>query len=72
MVGLYFSKNDANTYLKDGGILREKVWLMQLVSELIQVIPIKHPLDKTQKQAGQGYRGYATFVKMMPKAIHLK
>ena len=36
---------------------------MQLVSELIQVIPIKDPLDKTQKQAGQGYRGYATFVK---------
>ena len=32
----------------------------------------KDPLDKTQKQAGQGYRGYATFVKMMPKAIHLK
>ena len=23
----------------------------------------KDPLDKTQKQAGQGYRGYATFVK---------
>ena len=30
--------------------------------KLIQVIPIKI-LDKTQKQAGQGYRGYATFVK---------
>ena len=39
--GFIFSKNDANTYLKDGGILREKVWPMQLVSELIQVIPIK-------------------------------
>ena len=39
--GFIFSKNDANTYLKDGGILREKVWPMQLVSELIQVITIK-------------------------------
>ena len=29
----------------------------------------KDPLDKTQKQAGQGYRGYATFV---IQTIHLK
>ena len=30
------------------------------------------PLDKIQKQAGQGYRGYGTFVKMTPKVILLK
>ena len=46
--GFIFSKNDANTYLKDGGILREKVWPMQLVSELIQVIPIKIKLKSKQ------------------------
>ncbi|MDT4356472.1 G5 domain-containing protein, partial [Staphylococcus haemolyticus] len=61
--GFIFSKNDANTYLKDGGILREKGMADAAGFRIDTGYSNKDPLDKTQKQAGQGYRGYATFVK---------
>ncbi|MEB6267067.1 E domain-containing protein, partial [Staphylococcus haemolyticus] len=61
--GFMFSKNDANTYLKDGGILREKGMADAAGFRIDTGYSNKDPLDKTQKQAGQGYRGYATFVK---------
>ncbi|WP_145436181.1 YSIRK-type signal peptide-containing protein, partial [Staphylococcus hominis] len=61
--GFIFSKNDANTYLKDGGILREKGMADAAGFRIDTGYSNKDPLDKIQKQAGQGYRGYATFVK---------
>ncbi|MCT1484266.1 YSIRK-type signal peptide-containing protein, partial [Staphylococcus hominis] len=61
--GFIFSKNDANTYLKDGGILREKGMADAAGFRIDTGYYHKDPLDNTQKQAGQGYRGYATFVR---------
>ncbi|MGX8005015.1 G5 domain-containing protein [Staphylococcus hominis] len=61
--GFIFSKNDANTYLKDGGILREKGMADAAGFRIDTGYYHKDPLDNTENQPGQAYKGYATFVK---------
>ncbi|MGZ1808713.1 E domain-containing protein, partial [Staphylococcus argenteus] len=61
--GFMFSKKDGNDFLKNGGILREKGTPSAAGFRIDTGYYNNDPLDKTEKQAGQGYRGYGTFVK---------
>ncbi|MBM5873584.1 YSIRK-type signal peptide-containing protein, partial [Staphylococcus epidermidis] len=61
--GFMFSKKDGDDFLKNGGILREKGTPSAAGFRIDTGYYNNDPLDKTQKQAGQGYRGYGTFVK---------
>ncbi|MCG2240012.1 accumulation-associated protein Aap, partial [Staphylococcus epidermidis] len=61
--GFMFSKKDGDDFLKNGGILREKGTPSAAGFRIDTGYYNNDPLDKIQKQAGQGYRGYGTFVK---------
>ncbi|MCG7843631.1 accumulation-associated protein Aap, partial [Staphylococcus epidermidis] len=61
--GFMFSKKDGDDFLKNGGILREKGTPSAAGFRIDTGYYNNDPLDKKQNQAGQGYRGYGTFVK---------
>lgn len=58
-----FSKDDGNTYLKDGGILREKGTADSAGFRIDTGCYNNDPLDSAEKQTDQGYKGYAMFVR---------
>ncbi|MBM0766677.1 LPXTG cell wall anchor domain-containing protein [Staphylococcus epidermidis] len=61
--GFMFSKKDGDDFLKNGGILREKGTPSAAGFRIDTGYYNNDPLDKKENQAGQGYRGYGTFVK---------
>ncbi len=61
--GFVFSKNNGKDYLKEGGILGTKGIKNSAGFRIDTGYNYTDPMDKKEKQAGQGYRGYATFVK---------
>ena len=72
MVGALCSARKMGMISKNGGILREKGTPSAAGFRIDTGYYNNDPLDKIQKQAGQGYRGYGTFVKNDSKVILLK
>ncbi len=61
--GFLFSKGDGNEYLQKGGILGPKGMENSAGFKIDTGYNFKDPMDKEEKQAGQGFKGYGTFVK---------
>ncbi len=61
--GFLFSKGNAEEYLTNGGILGDKGLVNSGGFKIDTGYIYTSSMDKTEKQAGQGYRGYGAFVK---------
>ncbi|MDR7683728.1 E domain-containing protein [Staphylococcus argenteus] len=61
--GFLFSKGNAEEYLNNGGILGDKGLVNSGGFKIDTGYIYTSSMDKTEKQAGQGYRGYGAFVK---------
>ncbi|HDW7861399.1 TPA: LPXTG-anchored surface protein SasG [Staphylococcus aureus] len=61
--GFLFSKGNAEEYLTNGGILGDKSLVNSGGFKIDTGYIYTSSMDKTEKQAGQGYRGYGAFVK---------
>ncbi|UMT80505.1 E domain-containing protein [Staphylococcus roterodami] len=61
--GFLFSKGDGNEYLQKGGILGPKGMENSAGFKIDTGYNFKDPMDIEEKQAGQGFKGYGTFVK---------
>ncbi|WP_390494990.1 lectin-like domain-containing protein, partial [Staphylococcus pseudintermedius] len=61
--GFLFTKDEASEYMKKGGILGPKGIENSAGFKIDTGYNYTDPMDKEEKQAGQGYRGYGTFVK---------
>ncbi|EHJ07459.1 putative cell wall-anchored protein, partial [Staphylococcus simiae CCM 7213 = CCUG 51256] len=61
--GLLFTKGNGNDYMQKGGILGPKGIENSAGFRIDTGFNSNDPMDKAEKQAGQGFRGYATFVK---------
>ena len=64
-MGFLFSKGDGNEYLQKGGILGPKGMENSAGFKIDTGYNFKDPMDKEEKQAGQGFKGYGTFVKQV-------
>lgn len=69
-MGFLFSKGNAEEYLTNGGILGDKGLVNSGGFKIDTGYIYTSSMDKTEKQAGQGYRGYGAFVKMTVLVIH--
>ncbi len=61
--GFLFSKGNAEEYLTNGGILGDKGLVNSGGFKIDTGFIYTSSMDKSEKQAGQGYRGYGAFVK---------
>ncbi|MCC5318645.1 YSIRK signal domain/LPXTG anchor domain surface protein, partial [Staphylococcus aureus] len=61
--GFLFSKGDGNEYLQKGGILGPKGMENSAGFKIATGYNFKDPMDKEEKQAGHGFKGYGPFVK---------